>query len=251
MDNKDKERYQNEKTFFDGRAVEIMKSKKKYTLNNTKNYEELFLEIPQLKFIVEFFGNIKDKKVLDLCCGEGWASLYFARSGANVCSCDISPKLIELAQKYAEANGLKDKISAQVMVAENLKYPDNYFDYVFMNAALHHCDIEKVSKEINRVLKKNGKAALVEDNAYHPILYIYRKLTKSKHTKFEKSIKEEDVILFCNSFSSNKILYYRLFNIFDKKYFCTNYLNIIDNWIFKNISTMRKYSRLIGIYVIK
>jgi ubiquinone/menaquinone biosynthesis C-methylase UbiE len=89
--------------------------------------------------------------LLYLGCGDGWASLYFARSGADVFCCDISPKSIILAKKYAAENGLESKITAAVMPAENLCFGDNFFDFVFMNAALYHCDIEKVSKEMFRM----------------------------------------------------------------------------------------------------
>ncbi|MGZ8549228.1 MAG: class I SAM-dependent methyltransferase [Chitinophagaceae bacterium] len=220
-------------------------------MNNTKNYEVLFGDIVQLKQIVKFFGNITGKRILDLCCGEGWASLYFARSGAFVYSCDISPKSIDLVNKYADANGLGGKIIAEAMSAEKLKYEDNFFDYVFMNAALHHCDVEKVATEIKRILRAGGKAALIEDNAYHPIMNIYRYFTRNKHTKYEKSITREDVMVFCNKFMSHEISYYRLFNIFDEKKYYTNILESMDELMNNKIPKYMKYGRLIGIFVVK
>lgn len=251
MNDKKNDRYENEISFFDKKSEEILRRKKKFTLKNTKNYEVLFSDIIQLVPVVRFFGNITGKKILDLCCGEGWASLYFARSGASVYSCDISPKSIDLVNKYADANGLSGKIIAEVMSAENLKYEDNFFDYVFMNAALHHCDVEKVATEIKRILKPGGKAALIEDNAYHPIMNIYRYFARSKHTKYEKSITREDVIIYCNKFSSHEISYHRLFNIFDEEKFYTNILNSMDELVKDKIPKYMKYGRLIGIFVVK
>lgn len=137
------------------------------------------------------------------------------------------------------------------MPAENLKYEDNYFDYVFMNAALHHCDVEKVTTEIKRILRPGGKAALIEDNAYHPILNIYRYFTKNKHTKYEKSITREDVMVFCNKFLTHEISYHRLFNIFDAEKFYTNILNRMDELVKNKFPKYMKYGRLIGIFVVK
>ena len=244
-------RYEDEIRFFDNKSEEILRKKKKFTLKNTKNYEVLFGDIVQLKQVVNFFGKIAGRRILDLCCGEGWASLYFARSGASVYSCDISPKSIDLVNKYADANELSGKIIAEVMSAENLKYEDNFFDYVFMNAALHHCDVEKVATEIKRILRPGGKAALIEDNAYHPILNIYRYFTKNKHTKYEKSITREDVIVFCDKFSSHEISYHRLFNIFDEEKIYTNILNSMDEFVKNKIPKCMKYGRLIEIFVVK
>lgn len=253
MDEMNNDRYKDEVRFFDKKSEKILEKKKKFTLSNTKNYETLFSDstFPQLKPVVNFYGDINGKKILDLGCGEGWAPLYFARSGAFVNCCDISPKSIELAKKYAEANGLKDKINAEVMNAEELKYKDNYFDCVFMNATLHHCDVEKVSNEIKRVLKPGGKAAIIEDNAYHPVLNVYRYFTRDKHTKYEKSITKEDLKHFCSKFSSYEISYYRLFNIFDKNIIFTNVLTWMDEVVKNKYPNILKYGRLVSIFVIK
>jgi ubiquinone/menaquinone biosynthesis C-methylase UbiE len=251
MNHPKNDRYEDEILFFDkifGRRLEL---KNKFTLNNTKNYEELFNDIIQLKSVVKYFGEIKGKRILDLCCGEGWASLYFARSYASVYCCDISPKSIELVKKYANANGLRENIIAEVMAAEELAYKDNYFDYVFMNAALHHCHIEKVAAEIKRVLKPSGKAAIIEDNAYHPIMRIYRYFTKHKHTRYEKPLTKEDVSDFCKFFSSHEIYFHRLFNIFDKDYYFTNILIRMDKLMENKLPEYLKYCRIINIFVTK
>jgi ubiquinone/menaquinone biosynthesis C-methylase UbiE len=245
------DRYEDEIRFFDKRSEERLENKKKFTLNNTKNYETLFSVITQLKPVVKFFGDINGKRILDLGCGEGWAPLYFARSGAFVNCCDISPKSIELAKKYVDANGLKDNIIAEVMNAEELKYKNDYFDYVFMNATLHHCDIEKVSTEIKRVLKPGGKAAIIEDNAYHPVINIYRYFTSNKRTKYEKPITKKDLEVFFRKFSSCEISYHKLFNIFDKDNIFTSILNSMDEAVADKFPKYLRYSRLVDIFVIK
>jgi ubiquinone/menaquinone biosynthesis C-methylase UbiE len=246
-----KDRYEDEVRFFEKIIQEKIRKKEKFTLNNTKNYENLFNDILQLKKVVSFFGDIKGKKILDLGCGEGWASLYFARSGASVFCCDISPKSIELAKRYADANGLSKNIVAEVMVAEELKYKENFFDYVFMNAALHHCDIEKVATEIKRVLRPCGKAAIIDDSAYNPIMKVYRYFTKNKHTKYEKPLTSEDIVVFCKYFLSHEIFYYKFFNIFDKEYFFTNILVFMDKLMEKIFPKYLKYCKLLSIFVVK
>lgn len=109
MNDKKNDRYEDEITFFDKKSEEILRRKKKFTLKNTKNYEVLFNDIVQLKQVVKFFGKIEGKRILDLCCGEGWASLYFARSGAFVYSCDTSPKSIDLVNKLCRCEWIERK----------------------------------------------------------------------------------------------------------------------------------------------
>lgn len=127
------------------------------------NYEKNIL-------IIDFWEDISDKKILDLACGDGWISLSLAKSGAMVYGFDISPQKIELARRYAEGNSLNNKLTFEVMTSEEMAYEDNFFDFAIMHAALHHCDIEKTSKQIHRVLKPGGRAALIEDYAYHPLM---------------------------------------------------------------------------------
>jgi len=245
------DRYIDEISFFDQKARKILNQNRTFKLTNTKTHIELFSEIPHLKPVVPFFGNIRNKKLLDLGCGDGWASLYFARSGAYVFCCDISPKCIELAKKYAEANGLADRITPLVMPAEELSFEDNFFDFVFMNAALHHCDVERVVLQIKRVLKKGGKAAIIEDFAYHPFLKIYRFLARSKHTKYEKPLSKKDIAIILSEFPKVEFKYTGLLNIFNSNNFWARKLELIDQKIFEIVPILRKFAKIIGIYIEK
>ena len=40
---------------------------------------------------------------------------------------------------------------------------------------------------------RGGKAIIVEDLAYHPLLNLYRRLTPRKHTRLERPLRSEDV----------------------------------------------------------
>ena len=234
----------------EGLPIKRLENTKEFKLKNIKNYQQLFSDIPHLRSIVSFIENVDGKNILDLGCGNGWASMYFARSGAYVSSCDISSKCVDVVIKYAESNGLQEKIHAKVMNAEDLKFEDDYFDVVFINEALHHCDIEKAGKEIYRVLKKNGKAVFIEDLAYHPVFKIYRLFTKSKHTLHEKPLTYEDVNKISTIFGGCEIKHYQLLNIFSENKF-TKVLQGVDDFLLGKFTKLNRYCRIIVMFVSK
>ena len=91
--------------------------------------------------------------ILDVGCGNGRNMKYDNYNFYGVDNCE---KFIELAKK----------ISENVVLTEmtNLPFPDNYFDAIISIASFHHLsDInrrEQCLKEMNRVLKPNGKILL-------------------------------------------------------------------------------------------
>ncbi len=62
---------------------------------STDSYQEKVI-LPNLLRIVDPKAG---KKILDLACGQGYFSRIFARNGAQVTGCDLSPELVDLAKK--------------------------------------------------------------------------------------------------------------------------------------------------------
>jgi len=102
-------------------------------------------------------GDVRDRLVLDLACGEGYNTRILARKGAKVTGVDFSEKLIELA-KREEAKEKLD-ICYRVLDATDLKeFSSNHFDLVACFMSLQ--DIENYKKaifEVARVLKNLGR----------------------------------------------------------------------------------------------
>ena len=105
----------------------------------------------------KLIGNIKNKKVLDLACGEGYNTRILAKKGAMVVGVDFSERLIELARQKETKEGLG--ITYYVSDAADLKdFPTNHFDLVTCFMSLQ--DIKKYEEaisEVARVLKENGR----------------------------------------------------------------------------------------------
>ena len=86
----------------------------------------------------------KDIKILDLGCGDGWLTRYLGSEGYDCVGVDIH---------------LEDNESFYRGSAEKIPFSDKYFDCVIMIEVIEHIT-PSCYKEINRILKDNGKIIL-------------------------------------------------------------------------------------------
>ena len=100
--------------------------------------------------------DLAGKRVMVPGCGFGEDAIRLAKLGAEVHAFDLSPDLLEIARQRAARMGVTG-IHFDVMPAEALVYPDDFFDLIFFNDILHHVNIPKAVAEGRRVLKSGGK----------------------------------------------------------------------------------------------
>ena len=103
--------------------------------------------------ILRILGQGNSKALLDLGCGQGFFSEKFAHAGWNVTGADLSPRLIEQAQDRVPRGNFG------VCSADDLSpFDDNSFDTVVSVLAIQNMEhLDKVIKEVGRVLKKDGR----------------------------------------------------------------------------------------------
>jgi len=109
-------------------------------------------------YLANKWSELGFKKVLDLGAGLGRHSIFFAQQGFNVSAIDISDYGVNHLKEWAEKENLG--IDAKIGDMVSLPYEDNYFDCVFAYHTISHADTEginKVIKEIERVLKQGGE----------------------------------------------------------------------------------------------
>lgn len=143
------------------------------------------------QYVVEQLGDLKGKRVLELGCGAGEGSVYFATKGANAVATDISTGMVAVVHRVAEKYGVK--VAAHRMTAEVIDYPDASFDVVYGNGVLHHVDFHKAVQEASRVLKPGGKAIFIEPLSYNPVINVYRHIAKTVRTPDERPFKFKDL----------------------------------------------------------
>ncbi len=109
----------------------------------------------ETRFAMSLLGDITGKSLLEIGCGLGEAATYFALRGAHVIANDISPQMVQVAQRTAIAHNVE--IDTLVGPAEKLDLPDNSVDICYAaNLLPHVTNHEQVLSEIHRVLKTGG-----------------------------------------------------------------------------------------------
>lgn len=162
---------------------------------------------PEMRYITDILGNIKGKTLLDVGCGLGEASVYFAMLGANVTACDLSEGMLSVTSKLAEINGVS--VKTHLASAEELNLQKrNKFDIIYMGNLLHHVDILITINKIKPHLKKDGIFVSWDPLYYNPVINIYRIFAKNLRTPDEHPLKIKDIKLFEKNFDNVKTKYF-------------------------------------------
>lgn len=155
---------------------------------------------PENRFILSQLGDVNGKTLLDLGCGAGENSVYFAGKGARCTATDYSPGMVEKALKLAAANDVR--IEARTMNAMQLDFPADTFDIVYAANLLHHLpDLETALREMHRVLKPGGKACFWDPLRHNPAINVYRRIATEVRTEDEAPLDIQIVKFVKNLFS--------------------------------------------------
>jgi SAM-dependent methyltransferase len=139
---------------------------------------------PENRFILRHLGDVRGKTLLDLGCGAGENSVYFAMRGARCTASDYSPGMVEVALKLAQQNGVQ--IDGRVINAMHIDYPDNTFDIVYASNLLHHIpDSLATIREMHRILKPGGKMCFWDPLRHNPVINVYRRMATEVRTEDE------------------------------------------------------------------
>lgn len=97
---------------------------------------------------------VKDKKVCDIACGEGYGSALLAESASEVVGVDVDTSTIKHAQ---EAYGEKENVEFIVANAIDTPFQDDTFDVIVSFETLEHLsEHHQLIREFKRILKEDG-----------------------------------------------------------------------------------------------
>ena len=116
-----------------------------------------------LNRLVELLRPQPDWRVLDLATGAGHTAFALAPLVASVVATDMTPQMLQKTAVGAQERGLTN-LSVETADVDDLPFGDQEFDLVTCRIAAHHFpDIGRFLAEAARVLKENGRLAIVDN----------------------------------------------------------------------------------------
>ncbi len=135
-------------------------------------------------------GGLQGRRLLDVGCGLGESSTYFALRGAEVTATDLSAGMLETTRLVAESHGTS--VRTELSSAELLPCDDSSFDIVYVANTIHHLQHrERFLDEVHRVLKPGGWFYSWDPLAYNPVINIYRRMATEVRTDDETPLRFE------------------------------------------------------------
>jgi len=150
------------------------------------------------QYILEQFGDVRGKRILDYGCGLAEGGIYLAKLGAKVVGVDVSEKMLTQAQQLAGHHGVQ--IETRLVTSAAIPAEAGEFDLVYGNGVLHHVDLDHAIPELARVMKPHGRGCFLEPLPYNPVINVYRKMADQVRTVDETPLRFEDIERFRSHF---------------------------------------------------
>ena len=113
--------------------------------------------------ILERLKKLPKSSVLEVGCGTGWLAKDISKVSNEVCGCDISSELLQIAR-----TDFPNVRFEQTDICEKRPFPEKKFDVVIANMALHDCtDQVAALKNIFSSLSQNGNLIVTIPNPYY------------------------------------------------------------------------------------
>src|SRR5690606_37314655 len=145
--------HQSHQAFADKEAVAKM----------AKNFESAERDSMQKpEEVLQYMGNLKGKKIIDIGAATGYFSVKFAANGADVIAADVSEGFQEYLKERVEKEDSMN-IELRKIPYDNPLLRDNEVDIAFIANTYHHIHnrTEYFSK-VKKGLKENGELLILD-----------------------------------------------------------------------------------------
>ena len=205
---------------------------------------------PILRRAARHFGDVRGRRLIDLGCGRGASSLYFASLGATVISVDLSGVAVRNLQKYCRDHDVKNVTPVELSALELSSL--GCVDFVFGSMILHHIEpFSQFAPQLRAVLRAGGKAFFWENNARSSLMIWFRehlvgRLWVPKHgdpDEFPLTPQEVDQLreLFAVEVEYPDLVLFRMISRYLLRGHCMRPFEALDRYGYR-FAALRKYS---------
>jgi len=214
-----------------------------------KQFKTKILNDPEFGQAVSFALNhimdLSNKKVIDVGCGTGEMSIYFALQGVYVIGFDKEIYDLNHYRDLASQWNVQDKCSFVRGFAEKIPINTGSIDIVFSRSTIQYMKRQVVLREYLRILKPTGVLILIENLPHNPFVNTYRLYRRlfsrtPNQISYLKSIRGYLTISEINNLKNNfydffhqEYHIFRVFTIFLYKYKKHTVIKKIDGLLMK------------------
>ena len=118
------------------------------------------------EYVFKIIHECRPRRILDFGCGSGESTTELAALGYDILGIDVSPDLIALAEERARLDKVEDRAKFLTVDGTTATLPGETFDFVLVQAVLHHVHLGESLRTLNHVLSPGGYLLIVEPIAY-------------------------------------------------------------------------------------
>ena len=200
--------------------------------------------------------DVRNLRVLDAGCGDGWLTVILAKRGAQVAGVDVSAVGVRLARGRASANNVQSQCDFFTASIYSLPFQDRTFDAVIGQSILHHLSHKaEAARQLHRVMKPGAKAVFAEPFGNSLWLERLRLLVPVKSqapenpTEWARQFKYSDLEPFAEYFDVT-VEEYQLFSRIDRLVKWKRVLDTVarmDRTLLNAVAWLRPFARSIVI----
>ena len=163
---------------------------------------------PEMRHLRRALGDLHGRTLLDVGCGLGEASVYFALEGARVTATDVSPGMCAATRRLADAQGVG--VETHISAAEDLRLGTRQFDIIYIGNTLHHVDLATTLDRLLPHLRAGGTFVSWDPVAYNPIINVYRRIAMKVRTPDEHPLRLRDIRAVTARFATTEVRWFWL-----------------------------------------
>ncbi len=152
-------------------------------------------ELKDLCASAELLQPSPEDQMLDVACGEGEATLFFAPLVRQVVASDLTMQMLKKAQEQISESGGIENVTFREADAQDMPFPAGSFTLLTCRIATHHFPkLEQALKEFHRVLRRGGRMVVIDlPQPEDPeIADFYQKLESCRNPTHVRTYNEKD-----------------------------------------------------------